>query len=101
MANVTKTLTIDSAGADTGTFTITTNTGAVLATGVTRAQLLAGVLITYDEDTTTKIIVTDNGVCGGSVSLDIEPPEYDCTVEGIQLNINSGDTTVVTNPGTY
>lgn len=78
MAVVTKIITISSAGADTGTFTIISDNGSTLATGVTRQQLLDGYSISYEENTTTLITVIDNGDCAGTVDIDLVPPPDLC-----------------------
>jgi hypothetical protein len=57
-------------GPDAGPFTITDSTGAVVATGVTRAQLLAGYMVSIN-DTATGITVTSASPCGNSTVLEI------------------------------
>lgn len=65
-------LKISSAGLDTGPFTITTNTGTVLASGITRAQLLAGIDIVGIDDATTSIKVKSNGDCTNEKTLAVD-----------------------------
>jgi hypothetical protein len=52
-------------GASAGPFTITDSTGAVVATGITRAQLLAGYMVSVD-DAATGVTVTSAAPCGNS-----------------------------------
>lgn len=57
-------------GPDAGPFTITDSTGAVVATGVTRAQLLEGYMVSIN-DTATGVTVTSASPCGNSTVLEI------------------------------
>jgi hypothetical protein len=65
-------LKISTAGLDTGPFTITTNTGSVLATSVSRADLLSGVDIAGIDDETTSITVTSTGECTNFKTLAVD-----------------------------
>lgn len=65
------TLTISSAGLDTGPFTITDNLGNTLATGVTRAELLAGYPLYNVDSAVTLINVTSTGVCQTAASVTV------------------------------
>lgn len=91
MAVVTKIISISSAGADTGTFTIISDNGTTLATGVTRQQLLEGYSISYEENTTTLITVIDNGDCAGTVDIDVVPPPDLCKTVKYEIDA-SGST---------
>lgn len=65
-------LKITSAGLDTGPFTIKDNLNNTLMTGVTRAQLLAGVDILGVDNSVTSITVTSSGTCNVSKSVAVD-----------------------------
>jgi hypothetical protein len=64
MATISKWLNISPVGSDVTTVNIKDDQGNILASGVSRATLLNGVLITF-LDTATKIIVEAEGLCAG------------------------------------
>lgn len=70
-------ITLSSAGVDTGPFTITDNGNNTLATGVTRAQLLAGYRLNIDSAHPT-ITATSTGSCtvSRSVTYNYVAPTY-------------------------
>lgn len=67
------TVSLSSIGTSAGPFTISDNVLGVIATGVTRAQLLAGFNVNTDVNS-TQITVTSTGACTNSISYNIVNP---------------------------
>lgn len=67
------TVTLASVGYSAGPFTISDNVLGVIATNVTRAQILAGYNVNTDV-TSTSITVTSTGVCTNSISIFLSTP---------------------------
>lgn len=81
-------VTLSSAGADTGAFTIKDNNNNILATGVTRAQLLAGYRMNMYSQFPT-LTVTSTGSCTSSVNGTVSytaPTYYYYTVSKFDCN---------------
>lgn len=70
MANIE--LKLSSAGIDAGPFTITNNLGDVLATDVTKEELIAGYNIEGVSDDSTSITITSSGLCTNSKTLVVD-----------------------------
>ena len=64
------TVTATTAGTDTGPFTIqeTNSSGTVVATGVTRSDLIAGEVVSVGDSITTVYVAVSSGVCAGTFS---------------------------------
>jgi hypothetical protein len=67
------TVSLSSIGTSAGPFTISDNVLGIIATGVTRAQLLAGFNVNTDVNS-TQITVTSTGVCTDSISYNLVNP---------------------------
>lgn len=67
------TVTLASVGYSAGPFTISDNVLGVIATNVTRSQILAGFNVNTDV-TSTSITVTSTGVCTNSISIFLSTP---------------------------
>jgi hypothetical protein len=73
MAVQTVLVTVSSIGTNAGPFTISDNVLGVLVTGISAAQLLAGVLVNSDV-TATSILVVSDAPCNTSLSIPIIYP---------------------------
>ena len=73
MAVQTVLVTVSSIGTNAGPFTISDNVLGILVTGVSAAQLLAGVLVNSDV-TATSILVVSDAPCNTSLSIPIIYP---------------------------
>ena len=106
MATLDVVITLSSAGVDTGPFTITDNGNNTLATGVTRAQLLAGHRLYIDSAHPT-ITATSTGSCtvSRSVTYNYVAPTYyyysvskfDCDNSCAQVGSNGAFAAISTN----
>ena len=67
------TVTISSIGTDAGPFSISDNVLGVIASGVTRAELLAGYVVSTDVNSTV-INVQSTGVCTTSINIPLPTP---------------------------
>lgn len=88
MATLDVVITLSSAGANTGPFTITDNGNNTLATGVTRAQLLAGYRL-YINSAYPNLTATSTGSCTTSRSVSynyVAPTYYYYTVSKFDCN---------------
>lgn len=65
-------ITYEAIGDDAGPFTIKDSTGATVATGITRAQLLAGYTVTV-ADTANAVTISSSGTCTDTIELE-KPP---------------------------
>lgn len=64
------TISASAIGGNAGPFTITDNFNNTVATNVSRAQILAGYVVTV-EDTATQLILTSSGTCTNQTFIDI------------------------------
>jgi len=84
MATRSVTVTVSNIGLATGPFDISDDVLGLIASGITRAQLIAGYNVNSDVNA-TKIVVQSTGGCNNSITLYLSTPTPTPTVQPITL----------------